>query len=90
MTTLGSQSFDEWARGYGVIAHAPQTRERIRELAQRLTGADAQSENEIYDVLSAADRLASAAMWVVAHMTYAKRVDLTGAALPATSFKASP
>ena len=39
---------------------------------------------------AAADRLANAAMWVVAHMSYATRVDLSGAALPAEAFKAQP
>ncbi|HML41658.1 MAG TPA: xylulose 5-phosphate 3-epimerase, partial [Hyphomicrobium zavarzinii] len=35
-------------------------------------------------------RLASAAMWTVVHMTYAKCVDLSGAPLPAEAFKAAP
>lgn len=82
--------FEEWSRGYGVIQHAPQTCERIRDLAMRLADVGDQSEHEIYAVLSAADRLTSATMWVVAHMTYANRVDLSGAALPAASFKEAP
>ena len=44
----------------------------------------------IFAVLAAADRLASATMWTVAHMTYAQRVDLAGAPLPAEAFKISP
>ncbi len=88
--TIGGQMFQQWSRGYGVIQHAPQTCERIQDLATRLTDAGGPSEHQIYAVLSAADRLASATMWVVAHMTYANRVDLSGGALAATSFKASP
>ncbi len=83
-------TFEAWARGYGVIQHAPQTCERIQALVGRLTETRALSEAEIYAVLSGADRLASAAMWVVAHMTYANRVDLAGAALPAAAFKEAP
>ncbi len=83
-------TFEAWARGYGVIQHAPQTCERIQALVGRLSKTRALSEAEIYAVLSGADRLASAAMWVVAHMTYANHVDLTGAALPAADFKETP
>eukprot|EP01035_Chromulina_nebulosa_P007302 gene7302-9850_t len=36
------------------------------------------------------DGLAAAAMWVIVHMTYAERVDLTGQPLPADAFKATP
>ena len=83
-------TFEAWARGYGVIQHTPETCQRIRELVARLAETHAMSEAEIYAVLSGADRLASAAMWIVAHMTYANRVDLTGANLPATAFKETP
>lgn len=83
-------TFEAWARGYGVIQHAPQTCERIQELVGRLSETSAQSEAEIFAVLSGADRLASATMWIVAHMTYANQVDLAGAALPASAFKETP
>ena len=39
---------------------------------------------------AAADRLASAALWTVAHMSYATRVDLSGADLAADAFKTAP
>ena len=83
-------TFEAWARGYGVIQHAPQTSERVLDLVAQLVETRALSEAEIYAVLSGADRLASASMWVVAHMTYASRVDLSGAPLPATAFKEAP
>ena len=38
-------------------------------------------EHWLMFTLAAADRLTSAAMWTVVHMTYASRVDLSGAAL---------
>lgn len=84
-------SYDDWARGYGVIEHSPETRRRIRELAAGLVAAgSASSEEEVYRRLAAADRVTSATMWVVAHMTYARRVDLSGKPLPADAFKAVP
>lgn len=84
-------ALETWSRGYGVIAHAPQTCARVQTLAARLVASGrAQSEDEVYRLLAAADRLTSAAMWVIVHMTYAERVDLTGGALPAEAFKAVP
>lgn len=83
--------FERWSKGYGVIVHAAQTRERIADLAQRLVAEGlAASAGEVFAVLCAADRLASAAMWVVVHMTYANRVDLSGAPLAPEAFKAEP
>lgn len=86
MADTTSSAFEHWRTGYGPITHSDETVERIRTLAQspRLNPA------ELYRLLAAADRLASAAMWTVVHMTYAKRVDLSGAALPAEAFKAAP
>lgn len=40
--------------------------------------------------LAAADRLTSAGMWLVAHMTYGRRVRTDGAALDAAEFKPTP
>ncbi|MBF6024878.1 xylulose 5-phosphate 3-epimerase [Lysobacter niastensis] len=43
-----------------------------------------------YQRLKAADRIASAGMWLVPHMTYARRVRLDGAPLEAADFKQQP
>ena len=84
-------TFDDWAEGYGVIGHAPETRARIRSLAGRLVAEGrVRAEEDVFAVLAAADRLASATMWLVVHMTYATRVDLSGAPLSAEDFKATP
>ncbi len=84
-------AYEYWARGYGVIAHGPETCERIQSLARRLVDIGrASSEDEVFCRLAAADRLTSATMWVVAHMTYAQRVDISGAPLPPGAFKATP
>lgn len=83
-------AYDRWAAGYGAIAHSPQTRARIAALASRLGSTGGPDEDTVYELLALADRLASAVMWVVVHMTYADRVDLSGADLPADAFKHTP
>lgn len=78
-----------WQRGYGVIQHAPETRARVLRLVKQLQD-QGRDEAEVFTLLAAADRLASATMWTVVHMTYAQRVDLSGAPLPADAFKTTP
>nr|WP_237489182.1 xylulose 5-phosphate 3-epimerase [Tsuneonella aeria] len=78
--------FETWRKGFGQIVHSNETIERVRALAS----AAASGEEALYRILIAADRLASAAMWTVVHMTYAQRVDLSGAPLPADAFKTTP
>ncbi len=75
-----------WAEGYGPIVHRPDTVRRADALTRRLGLDDA----TFYTRLAAADRLACAAMWTVAHMTYARRVDLSGKPLPREAFKPDP
>lgn len=79
--------FSRWADGYGVIRHSSLTQVRVREMVDALRGL---SSSAAYRRLAAADRLASAGLWLVAHMTYAKRVRLDGDALEAGDFKAHP
>ena len=80
-----------WARGYGVIEHTDVTQARISALAERLVSSGrARSLGWVFETLTAADRLASAAMWLVVHMTYARRVDPSGRPLQAGDFKAVP
>lgn len=82
---------ETWRGGYGVISRTPETVARVEALAGRLVARGIWSDaDSIYRILAAADRLARAAMWVVVHMTYARRVDLSGAPLPAEAFKPSP
>lgn len=82
---------DVWRAGYGVIAHDETTKARIDALADHLVASGAVAEREeIFRILAAADRLANAAMWLVAHMTYARRVDPLGAPLSSEDFKAAP
>jgi phosphoketolase len=80
-----------WEPGYGSRRRDSQTVERIAALAARLAGRDLWTDREsVYRILAAADRLNSAAMWLVAHMTYAQKVDPTGATAAAEAFKAQP
>lgn len=84
-------AFAQWAAGYGVIRHAPHTQLRIFELAQLLVAQGrAASAAHVYRLLSAADRVASAAMWLTVHMTYAQRVRWDGAALQPDEYKQTP
>lgn len=78
--------FKTWRKGFGPIVHSDETVERIRALASTA----ASGEEALYRILIAADRLTSASMWAVVHMTYARRVDLSGAPLPADAFKTTP
>jgi phosphoketolase len=82
---------DDWTGGFGLLRREPATVERIAALADRLVRRGVWPDTEsVYRVLAAADRLTRAAMWLVVHMTYARRVDLSGAGLPAESFKDDP
>ena len=84
-------AFAEWAKGYGRIRHTAQTRTRIRALAHRLEAAGTRGDAvPFFDLLRATDRLASAAMWLVVHQTYARHVYLDGRALRAADFKGDP
>lgn len=86
-----SPDFARWAAGYGVISHTAVTQLRVHVLAERLREAGVVSDAAaVFKVLCAADRLASSAMWLVVHMTYAKNVYQDGRALDAGDFKADP
>lgn len=86
MTAPTSEAFRIWRAGYGPIQHEDQTVERV----QALVALGHASADQLYRLLAAADRLTCAAMWTVVHMTYAKRVDVSGAPLPADAFKSNP
>jgi len=87
----GDPAFQRWAAGYGPIRHTPATRANVRALAARLAAEGRRGDGEpFFEVLAAADRVASAAMWLVVHETYARRVRLDGAPLEAEDFKPSP
>lgn len=82
-------AFATWAEGQGVILHQDLTQVRIAHLLEELE-ARGHSRALLLQRLTAADRLANAAMWLVVHATYAKRVDVDGNPLAAADFKADP
>ncbi|MBB3331924.1 phosphoketolase [Halomonas campaniensis] len=81
--------FVAWTRGVGVIRHDPVTVERVSRLLERHAGDPARRRDWLAH-LRAADRLACMGMWLVAHMTYARRVRLDGEPLGADDFKPTP
>jgi phosphoketolase len=86
----GCDAFAAWREGYGVISHTEETQRRIAEVSQKLAGLDDHRRKWVMDKFAAADRLASAAMWLVVHMTYANRIDFSGRPLAANDFKPAP
>jgi phosphoketolase len=83
-----NEAADRWAQGYGAIEHQPETQARVFAMAEALRvrgdGVD------VFPLLQAADRVANAGMWLVAHQTYAQNVHLDGRELQAEDFKPTP
>ncbi|WP_203299434.1 xylulose 5-phosphate 3-epimerase [Marinobacter sediminum] len=84
-------AYDYWQQGYGVIRHTENTCAQARMLAERLVSRGLQPDTDtVFRKLAALDRLTSAGLWLVVHMTYARRVDAGGEPLAPEDFKASP
>ena len=82
---------DRWAVGYGVIRHTAETQARVFAMADLLAARGVRGDGvPLFDVLYAADRVASAGMWLVAHETYARNVYLDGRDLTSEDFKPQP
>ena len=80
-----------WRQGYGVIQHTETTCNHVQVLASRLVAAGHQPDiATVYRKLADLDRLTSAGLWLVVHMTYANRVDSSGDPLAARDFKSNP
>ncbi|MCY1274538.1 phosphoketolase [compost metagenome] len=84
-------AFAEWSRGRGPLQHSPATQAAVFRMAHQLVQGGQQSDlASVYRLLQALDRLTCAGMWLVVHMTYARRVRLDGTPLQAADFKESP
>lgn len=84
-------AFQHWKQGYGVIRHSDTTALNVQKLADKLVAGGHQPDTDtVYRKLAALDRLASAGLWLVVHMTYCKRVDIAGAPLSPPDFKNVP
>ena len=69
--------FRRWCDGYGVIQHNEATQHQVSALAEHLVAAGHQPDAAtVYRKLADLDRLTSAGLWLVVHMTYARRVDV--------------
>lgn len=80
-----------WATGNTVIPHGNETVCRVNDLVESIARSHNELKaQEIYRMLRAADDIASAAMWAVVHMTYARRVFTDGRPLGHADFKPSP
>ncbi len=89
---LRDEDFARWAQGFGAIRHDDKTQLRVRRLVHEvdLARQPANAPADAWQLFAAADRLTSAAMWLVVHMSYARRVRLDGAAVQAGDFKQTP
>ncbi|XKH01977.1 xylulose 5-phosphate 3-epimerase [Marinobacter nauticus] len=86
-----SNAYRYWRQGYGVVRHSEQTAQQVQRLAERLVAKGFQPDADtVYQKLAALDRLTSAGMWLVVHMTYCRRVDIAGAPLSSLDFKTHP
>lgn len=82
---------EHWAKGYGPIQHSIETQARVFAMAELLNSRGTRGDGmPLFDLLYAADRIASAAMWVVVHETYARNVYLEGRDLLSEDFKPNP
>jgi phosphoketolase len=82
---------ERWAAGYGTIRHSVETQARVFAMAELLNARKARGDGvPLFDLLYAADRVASAAMWLVVHETYARNVYLDGRDLGPEDFKPDP
>ena len=82
---------NQWAKGYGAIEHSVETQARVFAMAELLTARKIRGDGvPLFDLLYALDRVTSAAMWMVAHETYARNVYLDGRELKSEDFKPNP
>lgn len=89
-STEVSDQFNEWSHGYRKIQHTKATVRLVEEYLQRIPLESKDDHRKLLNtiaLLKAADRICSASMWLVAHMTYAKRVPMDGSVLSADDFK---
>ena len=83
--------FARWSEGYGPFTHSDETRAAAFRMAHQLVQAGLQPDlASVYRLLQGLDRLSAAGLWLVVHMTYARRVRLDGAPLGEDDFKAQP
>ncbi|MEO5702760.1 MAG: xylulose 5-phosphate 3-epimerase, partial [Gammaproteobacteria bacterium] len=86
-----AERFKKWAQGYGVVRHAEATQKWVGAVLDKLAQQGVSGDRaDPLELLIAADRLTNAALWLVVHMTYARRVRLDGKPLRQEEFKPDP
>ena len=88
MTQPDATPDETWCAGYGLIQHSEETRARLMAMAPHF--AQTGDGVPFWELLCAADRLASAAMWLTVHDTYARKVYRDGRPLKREDFKPQP
>jgi phosphoketolase len=84
-------SAKRWADGYGAIRHSAETLARVLTMAEELGRTSVRGDGvDLFELLHAADRVASAGMWLVVHQTYAQNAYLDGRPLTKDDFKPRP
>ena len=84
-------AFAQWLGGHGPLQHSPATQAAVFRLAHQLVQSGQQPDlASVYRFFWALDRLNAAGLWLVVHMTYARRVRVDGTALQADDFKVQP
>jgi phosphoketolase len=80
-----------WETGYGEIRHSDETVRRVEKMVGELEREGMKGDGvDPYELLVAADRVASAAMWLVVQSSYVKNVYLDGRDLSSDDFKKAP
>jgi phosphoketolase len=91
VTRTAREPRQAWSAGHGVIRHTPLTRRRVTEMVAALgERGEGGHGPAAWEILHAADRVATAGMWLVVHQTYARNVYLDGRALAPDDFKPAP
>lgn len=82
---------EKWQNGYGVIKHKSETIKRIEALEEYIKQEGIKGDGfDLYSLLHAADLIASEALWLVVHQTYAKNLYTDGRTLKHEDFKSDP
>lgn len=82
-------AFQQWKKGFGVIQHQQTTQNWVRNIIDQYVN-EGQDEQTLINLFIAADRITSAAMWLVVHQSYTCRVNLEGKPLQPEDFKETP
>ena len=89
MNTIKEQEkFKIWKKGYGVIKHQQITIKRVAHLLELIKQQKIHSDGvDPLDLLISADKITSAARWLVVHQAYAAAIHMDNSPLEQKEFK---